>query len=224
MSSIAIVDAVLCNLAASYNQAPSAIVTESPAPKARKVRAKKEDGSQAAPSNPSEKKMGPVREPRPSPSVANFREANPAFLVAEAKEFLIRYRSAKDLDGQKDAIASFIGYEEHGNFGIQERDAKSLASRALRPVVALTKEYHSCQPSVEGVINAISSVDRELARTIANLQGREKLTVDAMLAQEKLANEATNPETKHFHQTLAAVERERLVTYQRDLKAALAQL
>ena len=218
--SLGIIASVLDNLAASYLTPSSPSAEPIKASKIRAIKA----GDKV--SHPSEKVAsdGSMTAPKAPPPVVLALPTPGRLTVETAKDYLVASRRAKSREETINAIAAFVGYDRTKDFGVQEMFAKSEAGKLLKPIKAATREYHSCQPSVSGVINAISQVDRDLARTIANLEAREKMTVEAMLAQEKLANAATSTEDRHLHQTLAGVERSRLNQIQKDLKSALSHL
>lgn len=220
---------VLASLAATYavnDERPIVIISK---PKAEKVaKSKKSDGSQAAPKNTAPKAEAlPINMPLPGTvnasqflimlrdcgkrSVEAVNESTgevyqkPIFDNSLVREDTIR------------AIASYIGYNAADNFGAQEVAARSQAQREIRGIVPATKPYSRSGVSAT-VKGYVAGVPDDIAKRVADLQGRAQLAVQALTDHERNANDETLlVAERQLASTLAAVEQERLNQIRKDL-------
>lgn len=116
-------------------------------------------------------------------------------------------------DDQIKAIAAFIGYDPKENFGSQELRARMKAHRDLRPVASGDRKIPL---TIKGY--AIGMPD-PIGKKRADLEGRERMAVEAITNHEKQASEAASDEDRDYHQSFALLERERLASIRADLLA-----
>lgn len=205
----AIQSAILANMTATYSSPAVVTITDKvvKVKVASKPRAKKSnDGSQAAPTHQGN---------GDNAKVVTLSIELPAVGTYDAPSFIVAMRKAKDRNEMIQAIAGFVGYDLSANFGSQELSAKMAAQRAMVPVVA--GKDRTIRSSVAGYIAGLPDHNRKL---IADLEGRERLTVEALSdhVRRSLSSEAEgNVEQAHFHETMAQVERERLASIRKDL-------
>lgn len=216
----AIQAAIITSMTASYLTAPSAVITDTASPKVTskkpaKVKAPKSDGSQAAPSS-----HGAAAKVVPSielPSVGTYDAVSFTLAMRNAGKRVTSngkpiYDASLVREDQIKAIAGYIGYTLSDNFGTQELRAKMAAQRTMVPVKAGVER--SSLPSVQGFVSGLPDHNQRL---IQDLQGRERLAVDAMVDHDRQALVAKTTEEKNFHSTMAQVERERLESIRKDL-------
>jgi hypothetical protein len=141
----------------------------------------------------------------------------PSAGTMDAKAFMAARRRAKDRDGIISAISAFIGYDLAKPFGVQDSLAVAAAQRAITPPKAEAFK-RSAIPSVAGYVKGAPD---HMVRHIQNLQARERLAVDTMLAHEANARSADGDYSRTLHEGLALVERDRLAEIRADLKRSL---
>lgn len=209
MTHDAIQNAVIAHLTSSYLQAPSAVINDKvvKVKVASKPRAKKSsDGSQAAPTHQGN---------GANAKVVTLSIELPPVGTYDAPSFIVAMRKAKDRNEMIQAIAGYVGYDLSANFGSQELSAKMAAQRAMVPVVA--GKDRTARSTVAGYIAGLPDHNRKL---IADLEGRERLAVDALADHVKQAISSENlgeTEQATYHETMAQVERERLANIRKDL-------
>lgn len=116
-------------------------------------------------------------------------------------------------DDQIKAIAAFIGFDPKENFGSQELRARMKSISDLRPVVAGDRKIPL---TIKGY--SVGMPD-PVGKKRADLQGRERMAVEAIAEHEKLASEATTDDQRGEHQAYVLLERERLAAIRNDLEA-----
>lgn len=133
-----------------------------------------------------------------------------------AEGFFAACRKAKDRNETIQAIAGFVGYDMTRDFGSQEQEARAIARRTLSPIVAGEdrKAQRVLAASVKGYIAGLPD---HSAKSLSNLQARERLAVDTMISHERDAAEAKTEQDRGVSLALAQVERERLVQIRKDL-------
>jgi hypothetical protein len=216
---VSLSDEVLALLAASYgksaDQVVERIVTRQENPKAKRVKGTsklamvKAAAAQAA------------LEARPTPR-ANQAPitviALPPVGTYDARGFLIAMRRAVSRDEQIAAIAGYVGFDRHGEFGAQDLAARMTAQRALNGCQAGTRPVHTSLPSVAGYV---AGMPDETAKRVANLKGRETLAAETMADHEKMASDDSVEATERsYHAQLAMVEGDRL----RNIRQEIATL
>ncbi len=112
------------------------------------------------------------------------------------------------------AIAAYIGYDPAGDFGPQDLRARMQAWREIHPLQAR-------DPRIVLIAKAPQGMPNMLAKRLADLQGRERMAVDAIAEHEKAANETTSEADRQFHQTFVLLERERLAQIRADMMLLL---
>jgi hypothetical protein len=142
--------------------------------------------------------------------------ALPAKGTLDAEGFFVACRKSKDRNETIQAIAGFVGYDVTRDFGSQEQEARDIARRTLFPVVKGEdrKAQRVLAASVKGYV---SGQPDHLAKSLSNLQARERLAVDTMIQYEKDASLAKTEQDRGVSLALAQVERERLVQIRKDL-------
>jgi hypothetical protein len=121
-------------------------------------------------------------------------------------------------DDQIKAIAAFIGYDPKDHFGSQELRARMKAHRVLFPFASGDRKIPL---SIKGY--AIGMPD-PIGKKRADLEGRERMAVEAIGNHEKQANEAITDEDRDYHLSFALLERERLSVIRQDLDSLLQNL
>jgi len=199
-------DAAMSFCLASYNAAISPTVETTTLKVVKsKVKSVAVSGEQAAPVNPASNKAPPV--------IMDL----PAAGTMDAKTFIVARRRAKDRDGIISAISAYIGYDLAKPFGVQDSLAVAAAQRAITPPKAEAFK-RSVIPSVAGYVKGAPDHG---VRHIQNLQARERLAVDTMLAHEANARSADGDYSRTLHEGLALVEKDRLSEIREDLKRSL---
>jgi hypothetical protein len=156
-----------------------------------KKRAKQNDGSQAAPINPSGNGA--------KPQVVSIEL--PPKGTHDAEGFILAMRKAKTRNESIQAIAGFVGYNLTDNFGTQELRAMSAAKLAMRPIVA--GKDRTVRETVKGYI---AGMPDHQSKHLANL-----------LARERAAAEALADYLKQGKTVLAQVERARIESIRKDI-------
>jgi hypothetical protein len=134
----------------------------------------------------------------------------------DAEGFFSALRKAKDRNETIQAIAGYMGYDVTRDFGSQESEARMQAARDLRPITAGAdrKAQRVLASSVKGYIAGLPD---HSAKSLSNLQARERLAVDTMIQHERDASEAKTEQDRGVSLALAQVERERLIQIRKDL-------
>lgn len=197
-------DAAMMYCLASYNAAVADTV-EPLTVKVGKAKVKSVAVVETVTVNPASKKPAPVAMNLPSAGTMS------------AKDFIVARRRAKDRDGIISAIAAYIGYDMTKPFGVQDSTAVAAAQRAINPPKAEAFK-RSVIPSVAGYVKGAPDHG---VRHIQNLQARERLAVDTMLAHEANARSADGEYSRTLHEGLALVEKDRLAEIREDLKRSL---
>lgn len=153
--------------------------------------------------------------------------AVPVPIDLEAKEFLALLRDAgkRVVDGKRiydqaevrndtiALIARYVGYDPNGSFASQELMARTKAIRETRkeplPLGPSRSEVRRVNATLTGYVAGIPD---PVQRRIDDLKGRERLTVEELIAFEKAAATAATPNDQERGIVIAktAVERERL--------------
>jgi hypothetical protein len=199
-------DSALAFCLASYNVAPATTSTPSTVKVVKaKPKAVNVSGAQAAPIHPASKQAAPVVMDLPSAG------------TMDAKAFMSARRWAKDRDETIQAIAAYIGYDLTQPFGLQDSAAVDAANREINPPKA--REFkRSSIPSVAGYVKGAPDHG---VRHVQNLQARERLAVDTMLAHEASARSADGEYSRTLYEGLALIEKNRLAEIRADLKRSL---
>ena len=158
--------------------------------------------------------------------------AAPVAIDLEAKEFLAMLRNAgrREVDGKRiydqaevrndtiALIARYMGYDPNGSFASQELAARTKAIRETRKekegdvdysTVPLRSEVRRVNATLTGYVAGIPD---PVQRRIDDLKGRERLTVEELIAFEKAAAPSVTADDQQRGIVIAktAVERERL--------------
>jgi hypothetical protein len=153
---------------------------------------------------------------------SNAKVAAPAVMALptkgtlDAEGFFAACRKARDRNETIQAIAGFVGYDATRDFGSQEQEARAIARRTLSPIVKGEdrKAQRVLAASVKGYIAGLPDHG---AKSLSNLQARERLAVDTMIQCEKDASEAKTEQDRGVALAMAQVERERLIQIRKDL-------
>lgn len=160
----------------------------------------------AAVSAPINSAPAPVSEPLPLPGS----------LTPEA--FLLSVRSAKTRDQTIRAIAGFLGYNSAESFGSQEQNARMVASRltSKRPLSGPDRQLQrTADLSAKGFVAGLPDY---LAKRLSDLQGREVVATENMLAHRKAAEDTgLSEDERTLESGLAQVECERLGAIWEDI-------
>lgn len=112
-----------------------------------------------------------------------------------APMFLVVMRQARTRDDQIRAIAGFTGYDVAGDFGAQCLAAKMKAERTMRPFAALPAPVHTAAPTARGYV--AGACDPAAKRT-ADLQGRERLSAEAIATLDLIINSPDKVTPEHI--------------------------
>ena len=150
---------------------------------------------------------------------AQTAEPFPAIGSLTAEQFLFTVRSAKTRDQTIRAIAGFIGYNSADNFGSQEQNARMVAARMTtkRPTnLGIDRQtQRTADLSAKGFIAGMPDY---LTKRLSDLQGREVVATENMLAHQKAASDLTLSEDERTLEAgLAEVESERLGAIRSDM-------
>lgn len=197
-------DLLIAQSVASYtvSESPKASTPKAPkvkAPKAQTVKAAVPSNNTAAP------KVGPTSEPLPAPGTIG------------AEQYLIGMRSAKDRQAETRLIASFIGYDAKLVHGDNLLKASMAAKRAMRPIDASGPSRSEQRSAARSVAGYVAGMPDYHEKRLADLKGRERLAVEAIIENEKAANAAKSPEDKALTMAKADLERGRLAQIRADL-------
>ncbi len=117
------------------------------------------------------------------------------------------------------AIDGYVGYNPKGDFGSQELAARSQAARELRGTpLASGPERHEIRRAQASVTGFVAGIPNGTDRTIADWQARERLAVETLIEQEKLAKNAPTEQERAKAAAFAQLERDRLAAIRADLK------
>lgn len=153
--------------------------------------------------------------------------AVPVPIDLEAKEFLALLRDAgkRVVDGKRiydqaevrndtiALIARYVGYDPNGSFASQELMARTKAIRETRketlPLGPSRSEVRRVNATLTGYV---AGIPNPVQRRIDDLKGRERLTVEELIAFEKAAAPSVTADDQQRGIVIAktAVERERL--------------
>jgi hypothetical protein len=197
--------------------------------KVKASKAKRSNGSQAAPIHDKSTVTGIML------SSATYSESLSSEAKVEcAKVFLSAMRDAgkRWIDGksvrqasevhndQIQAISAFIGYDNRVLFGTQDTTARMLAQRILnpKPMTGVDRQVqYKADLSAKGFVAGLPDA---VAAKLADLQGREVVAVDAMLAHQKEAADVGRSESdRELSAGLALVEAERAAAIRADIQA-----
>ena len=146
-------------------------------------------------------------------------EPLPSAGYLSAEQFLLTVRSAKSRDQTIRAIAGFIGYNSADNFGSQEQSARMVAARMVskRPIAAGPDRQmqRTADLSAKGFVSGLPDC---LAKRLSDLQGREVVAAENMLAYQKASEDPSLSEDERtLENGLAQVESERLSAIRSDM-------
>ncbi|HEY6021720.1 MAG TPA: hypothetical protein VIY48_18180 [Candidatus Paceibacterota bacterium] len=130
-----------------------------------------------------------------------------------AAGFLKMLRSAKDRQQSIEAIHAYVGYDMAGDFGTQEYRAKAKANLELKPIAIVAKATPVMQGYVAGMPNNAGKFQH-------NLKARERLAVEGLIENLKIAESVSDEREVTLRQGLAQVEAERIRNIRQDLNRA----
>jgi hypothetical protein len=161
-------------------------------------------------------------------------------LTLTGKDFIAKQRDAgmRLVDGKRiydpaevrndtiKLIESYCGYDPKGNFSSQELMARTKDLREIRQekegqtveaaTMPLRADIRRLNATLTGYVHGLPDTR---AKALANLEARQKLAVDTIVEQEKLAGSAPTDQEKAVALAMVQVERERLVQIRIDLDA-----
>jgi hypothetical protein len=197
--------------------------------KTKAVKAKRSNGSQAAPIHHGPTVFG-VMMPE-----ATYHDKLPHQAQVEcAKTYLLAMREAgkRMVDGkptfqareqhndQIQAISAFIGYDNRAMFGTQESAARMLAQRILTGKVMAGPDRAEQRQADLSAKGFVAGLPAPVAAKLADLKAREIIAVAAMLDHERAAADVgRGAEACELSAGLALVEGERLSSIQADIRA-----
>lgn len=183
------------------------------------IKAKRNDGSQAAPIHNKSNAPGVALPEKGTLDAAGFMTA-----IKSAGKRLndqgVPYTDQSEVRNDTiKAISAYVGYDTRGSFGAQDVAARQLASRQLGKVIAkgpARAEQKSVERSLAGFVAGLPDTT---TRTLADLQGREAASAEAMIQHEKNAEDPTRSELQRMQdKALAAVEAERIASIRIDIQ------
>lgn len=131
-----------------------------------------------------------------------------------AKDFIVQIRKSRSRDERIELIRKFIGYNSALDFATQEMAAVRKANSQMSP--KSSPGYYSHTPEST---TFVAGLPNKAAKELANLQARERLTVERMSDLEFQSKQMKDPSAAQILQAQAEVERQRLNEIQKDLLA-----
>jgi hypothetical protein len=195
--------------------------------KTKVVKAKRFNGSQAAPAGNLNSITGLALPPKGSLTAESFmlamRDAGKRSVQskdAEGVEHTIIVRQDGEIrNDQIRAIAGFVGFDNRLPFGSQDHAARMMAQRLLaaRPMVGPSRsEEKRADLSARGFV---AGMPAPVSAKLSDLQAREIMAIDAMLAHRKEADDMSrSAEDRQLSAGLAMVEGERASSIREDIR------
>src|SRR5208282_1691958 len=120
-----------------------------------------------------------------------------------AKDYIISSRRASSRDERIQAIAAYMGFDSRGDFASQELQATLKAQQELRGAPRpLARPVHTAAVSVQGFI---AGMPDHAAKNKANLEARGRASIDAIIDNDKAADNAANEADRVMYAGMAQV-------------------
>lgn len=124
-------------------------------------------------------------------------------------------------DDMIEAINCYIGYDLSKDFASQELAARTQAAREIRlakgEVISTGPDRAEARRVKATLSGYVAGIPDTTSKDLANLEARERLAVNTLIEQEKIAMTAATDQEKGKALAFAQVERERLVSIRQDL-------
>lgn len=195
------------------------VVVRNAEPKASKKSASKNE--QAAPIHDGPKVFGVTMPDRNSLDAKGFLDAcrdagkrrtaegQPTFDAREVRNDLIK------------AIHAYCGYDQRGNFGSQEQEARAKAQREIRGFKVSGPTREEQRAAARSARGFIAGLPDHKARHLQNLLGQEALEAEAMIEHAKAANDPSRSTADRLlSQGMVELQEEKLRHIRADIKAA----
>lgn len=116
------------------------------------------------------------------------------------------------------AIHAFVGYDSRSDFGSQETEARAKAHRDIRGYKVTGPTREELRAASKSAAGFVAGLPDYKARALANLQGQERVTADAMIEHVKQARDKSRSVfDRKLSIGLARVEKERLAQIRADI-------
>lgn len=124
------------------------------------------------------------------------------------------------VDQMKAAIAGYCGWDPSLDFGTQEKNARRKAQCEVNPALGILPM--KAKPSLT-IAGLVAGMPDHQGKRLADLKGRERLAVQAIVDHTADAAKATTDQAREVCEAMATVERERLQQIRKDLAAEFGE-